>query len=252
MADSDKEEILHDVEQAAATNGKSGQTEDKVDAREVEQVALSTPFKKPIKLSKLDQKLLEIFSVDPEAYYTTLYSEFAKKLYQYLRKKASMQHSDSDIEDYVQITLTRFCNWAQNQQKISPATFQVNHNAYLHKTADHVLFDEAKKKKKLPTEYLSTPIMNQGEDTLITLADLLPDVHGIEEQEGKIFLDKVRDTIERLREPYRTVMHHIAVDGMTETEIIDHLHVNLNTGKSWVQRGRKMLKDALPEYKDHF
>ena len=250
MADSDKEEILHDVKQAEATNGKSSQAEARAVEREGELAALSTPIEKAVKLSKRDQKLLEIFLIDVEAYFTALYNEFAKKLFQYLRKQASMQHSDSDIEDYVQITLTRFYLWALNHYQTAPETLQVNHNSYLHKIAMYVLFDEGQKRKRLSTHYMSEPIRNQGEDTTATLGDVIPDPHGLDEYEKKIFLDKVRDTIERLREPYRTVLQ-LRAQGWNDQETSEHLKRKLETVKSQVKRGRELLKDALPEYKDH-
>ena len=224
MMDNDEEEIFHDEE---------------------------LPVEKQIKLTARDQELLTILEADEDAYFTAIEHDFAKKLYFYLRKKTSMQYSDTDIEDFVQIALIRFSLWAQKQKKKSSDTFRVNHDSYLRSVADHVLFDEAKKKKKLQTEYLSELVRNQGEETNITLADHLPDPRSVEDQEQKIFLDKVYATIDALKEPYRTALILSKIEGKSNKEISELLNKPLNTVKSWIKRGRTMLKEALPEYKDY-
>lgn len=228
MVDNDNEEIFHDGDV-------------------IKQEAI--PLQKVVRMTKQDHALLAILLEDEDIYFMELDKQLGKRLHTHLEKLVR-DEDRKDIDDFVQITFVRFYMWILKQRKTAK-TIQVNHNSYLRAIATHVYDDEVNKRKKLPTQSLDRPVSNVEENTNSSLADQQVDPHGSEWQERKMFLDKVRDTIEQIKEPYRTVMRHFAVDGMSEKEIIEHLKVNPNTGKAWVQRGRKRLKDALPEYKDY-
>lgn len=113
-----------------------------------------------------------------------------------------------------------------------------NVQAFLYKTANNILIDEARRAKKR---------------TVVSFEDMVEsgfDIEGEDGREsGRIFDAKeVAKVLLQLDEPYRTAMVMRFIDELKPREIAETLGESANTISVRINRGTKMLKDILSDY----
>lgn len=209
--------------------------------------------KQPIKQTKIDDKLLGILEKgDEQTYISMVYQSFKKPLTRYLYTLVEAPFRDK-IEDIEQEGYRLFFGWVKRKKERQlslPLPF--NHFDYLCRIMQNVYFEEYIRRKKHPTESLNASddgTQEQIESNIEYIASMKTyDPEGVE---LTLFLKEVGESIESLREPYRTVMRLIRDRDLSEKEIARLMNRPEDRVRTWINRGRNMLKKKHPEHLEY-
>src|SRR5258706_3346780 len=167
------------------------------------------PFRKqPVKQTQVDDKLLEVLKKgDEQTYIRMVYSSFQKRLVKFLEDLVEPQFRGI-IEDILQDGYLNFFGWVKRKkEKQLSLPLPFNHFDYLCEIMRNIYFEEYKRRKRLPTETLYVSEDNsqeQDESNIENKASMKTYDSG--EVELTLFLKEIGESIESLKEPYRTVM----------------------------------------------
>jgi len=113
-----------------------------------------------------------------------------------------------------------------------------NLKAFLYKTANNLLVDYARRKKRRTEDSLEAMQEEAGFD--------LPDE---EPGPGHRYAQReVLETVQKIEEPYRTAVIMRYVDGLPPREIAELLHVSSNVASVHVHRGLEQLTSLLRKH----
>ena len=151
-----------------------------------------------------------------------IWSQFATRLRFFIRRRVADDASTDDILQNVFVKI---------QQRLESLRSVAKLEAWVHQIARNAIVDHFRTRR--PEEPLP-------EDLAQPMADPSGD-----EAERAALLAAFRRMITQLPERYRTAIQLSEIDGISQRELATRLGISLSGAKSWVQRGRAMLKDML-------
>ena len=207
------------------------------------------PKKRVPRQTKTDDELLAVLEAEGEqAYIAMLYKSLAKRLKGFLAKLVEPEYQNK-IEDILQEGFFNFHIMIKNkltQELLIPQP--MNHYNYLCQVMRSVYFDEYKKRRQYQTVPFGTnEDSTEGQDVDEIENEASIKVHDLGQIDLSIFLGEVSESIEELKEPYKTVMRLIRDEDLSEEEIALRLMLPPERIKIWMHRGRVMLKEKHRE-----
>ena len=168
------------------------------------------------------------------ANFASFYKAMHSDIYRYLRSLIR-EGQNIEIDDMVQETFRRLLETIINREKEQSSLYIDDVKRYALRAARYTLLDHLRK-QKLPIH------LKGSEDEANEVCDELANI----EVNAEIHDDlrHVLSAIEMLKEPMRTTML-LTIEGCKEQEVAQKLNLNINTVKSQIRRGRKMLRDSL-------
>lgn len=152
----------------------------------------------------------------------TAYLDFRGKLQSYLARRLGNPH---DVEDVLQDVFLRV---ARHQHTLETAREPL---AWLYTVTNSAIVDHIRKRRKDPLANADGQILD---------IPFLPD-----EDVGSDFSDCLYPLVENLPEKYRDAVRFVDLNDGKQTELAKMNSLSVSAAKSRVQRGRKLLKDAI-------
>ncbi|MFQ5511203.1 MAG: RNA polymerase sigma factor [Candidatus Krumholzibacteriia bacterium] len=143
-----------------------------------------------------------------------------------------------EAEDVTQEVLVRL--W-KNREELNTATL----GAWIRRVTRNACIDAVRRRRAYRTRVVAT---GDGEDSLSGVsAEPAPD-RAVETSELRA---TIRSALSSLHEPYRSIVILREIQDMKYEQISESLELPLNTVKSYLHRGRRMLRDKLGGTLDH-
>lgn len=151
-----------------------------------------------------------------------IYEEMSSDLRRFIRRRISDEQAAEDLLQDVFVSLHNKLGTLHDEDALAAWLFRLTRNRII----DHY----RKKRPELPSESPPEPDPETG----ATNEELREQVAGW-----------IRVAVEMLPPKYRDAVRMAEIEGRTQAEIADALGLSLSGGKSRVQRGRKMIRQAL-------
>ena len=176
-----------------------------------------------------EKRLIEACIKGEDKAYRELYRRHGDRVYQLAYRYFNNPDDAADITQETFLRVFRSIGNYRGEAKLSTWIARIAYNIGL----SHI------KKKNIPLveETVLDHVESDGD------YPRMPSPHVDVEQ--KIISGLVQDEIERLPVYYKTAMTLYHLDGMSYDEIVDIMKVSEGTVKSYIFRGRKMLKERL-------
>lgn len=165
------------------------------------------------------------------AEFETVVSQYGDRIYGFIVYYLGNRQEADDVMQEVLIKFWKRRDEVDTQRAI----------AWLMTVARNACIDEHRKRKSridyvlVDNEYTST------------YPDSGSDVEGIE---GNLFMQDLMREVERLEDPYKSIVILREIQGLKYNEISDCLNVPLTTVKVYLHRARKMLRDRITKQQE--
>lgn len=206
------------------------------------------PRKRAIRQTKADDDLLEVLeSGDEQAYITLLYLYFNKKLKSFLSRQVTVDYRD-EIDDMLQEAFLNFYRMVKkHREKQIPLSRPFNHYDYLCAVLRNEYIERRNRRMKMQLESLTPDAGVEEQEGTMSVEDKASlQLYDPQELERNLLRKELRDFIEDLDEPYRTVMR-LRSEDLGEKEIADLMKCSENLVKTWVHRGKEKLRNRYQE-----